>query len=54
MIERLMKLAVILLPRFIAARIWLAAEDRGVSLGRWAPHIFGRMLGGCTTWKRIK
>jgi hypothetical protein len=42
---------VMLLPRRVAHWLWDAAEQRGWDLGMWAPHVFGRMLGGRVTWK---
>ena len=48
------KLLVAFLPRIVADWIWCWAELRGVDLGEWYPHIYGRMLGGYVTWRRIR
>jgi len=40
-----------LLPSFAAAWLWDFAESIGWPLGKWAPHVFGRMMGA-TSWRR--
>ena len=42
------KFLCMLLPRFIAAWVWCL----GIPLGKWAPHILGRAMGGTVTWRK--
>ena len=51
-LDGLIKLLVMLMPCCLARFMWGMAEQRGISLGRFAPHIFGRMLGNKITWRK--
>ena len=32
--------------------LWLASERIGIGLGRFAPWVFGKMIGA-SSWKRV-
>lgn len=48
-LDHMLSWVVCLVPRRVCRWLWYRSEDTGKPLGRWAPHIFGKMVGA-TKW----